>query len=147
MPDVPAWLTIVLSALTGLAGNLAKPMFDFRASRETIKASAAAKQAENAVAAAEKLRDSMLEYVAEVRVENAGIRQRLDYLEDYNARLIANHSDFRTFVLTEAGHAQFHNDRKEHEQVAKHLDNLIGGAKRLQLPLGGRNVPTEPNGG
>lgn len=132
MPDVPAWLTIVLSTVAGLAGNLAKPLFDFGARR-----------AEATLKAAEALRDDMMRYAAEVRAENAGIRQRLDYLEGYNARLIANHSDFRAFVLTEAGHAQFHNDRKEHDEVARHLDNLIGGAKRLRLPIGGHSVPTE----
>ena len=136
MPDVPAWLAFVLSPVLVLVGNLAKPLFDFGARR-----------VESAVRAAEALRDDMLKYAAEVRAENKAIKAQNDELRRYYAQTVNSLIDFRAFVMTEAGHAQFHNDRKEHDEVARHLDNLIGGAKRLQLPLGGHSVPTETDAG
>jgi len=132
MPDVPAWLAFVLSPVLVLVGNLAKPLFDF-----------GAKRVESAVKAAEALRDDMLKYAADVRAENVVIRQQNEEIRRHYLQTASSLVDFRTFVMTEAGHAQFHNDRKEHDEVAKHLDNLIGGAKRLRLPLGGHSVPTE----
>lgn len=136
MPDVPAWLAFALSPVLVLVGNLAKPLFDFGARR-----------VESAVKAAEALRDDMLKYAADVRAENVVIRQQNEEIRRHYLQTASSLVDFRTFVMTEAGHAQFHNDRKEHDEVARHLDNLIGGAKRLRLPIGGRNVPTEPNAG
>lgn len=132
MPEVPAWLTVASSLITLLVGNLLKPVFDFGAQR-----------AENAAKAAERLRDDMLKYAAEVRAENKAIKAQNDELRRYYAQTANSLIDFRTFVLTEAGRAQYHHDRSEHEEVAKRLDSLIGGAQRLQLPLGGHNVPTE----
>ena len=136
MPDVPAWLAFVLSPVLVLLGNLAKPLFDFGARR-----------VESAVKAAEALRDDMLKYAADVRAENVVIRQQNEEIRRHYLQTASSLVDFRTFVMTEAGHAQFHNDRKEHDEVAKHLDNLIGGAKRLRLPLGGHSVPTETDAG
>lgn len=132
MPDVPAWLTIVLSTVAGLAGNLAKPLFDFGARR-----------AEATLKAAEALRDDMMRYAAQVRADHDVLSRQHEEMRRYYIQTANSLVDFRTFVMTEAGHAQFHNDRKEHDEVARHLDNLIGGAKRLRLPIGGHSVPTE----
>lgn len=136
MPDVPAWLAFVLSPVLVLVGNLAKPLFDFGARR-----------VESAVRAAEALRDDMLKYVVEVRSENATLKSQHEEMRRWYIQTANVLVDFRAFVMTEARHAQLHNDRKEHDKVARHLDNLIGGAKRLQLPLGGHSVPTETNAG
>lgn len=126
MPEVPAWLTVALAIITGLVGNFAKPLFDFGARR-----------AEAAVKSAETVRDDMMRYAQEVRSENAVLRAQHQETRRYYYKTANALIDFRTFVLSEAGKAQYHNDRKEHGQVGKHLDEIIGGAKRLQLPIEG----------
>lgn len=125
MPEVPAWLTVALAIITGLVGNFAKPLFDFGARR-----------AEAAVKAAESLRDDMLQYAAQVRADQQVVTQQFNEVRQHYIEAANTLIDFRTFVLAEAGKAQSYNDRKEHEQVGRHLDNLIGGAKKVRLPFG-----------
>jgi hypothetical protein len=137
MSEVPTWLALVLTTVAGLVGNLAKPLFDFSARR-----------AEATLKAAEALRDDMMRYATEVRAENATLKSQHEETRRWYIQTANVLVDFRTFVMTEAGHAQFHNDRKEHQEVARHLDNLIGGAKRLSLPIGDAHaVQEKPNAG
>lgn len=134
--DAPIWLYALLFLLGGgFIGNLAKPLFDFGARR-----------AEAAVGAAQALRDDMMQYSVELKAEITVIKNHNRDLMAQNIDLTNSLVDFRSFVISEAGQAKYHNFRDEKEQVDEKLDTIIDGARRVRF-RSLHAVTTDPDAG
>src|SRR5690606_34810126 len=118
IPDIPSWLAVALVVLSLLVPPL------FTRGNERGKRD---------LQVAEGLRDDMMRYSAQVKADSEATRQQngqfFSALVDLNTSL----SESQGFVLRRSIAARIDLDQKDFEGAANHLDELIGGTKKLDI--------------
>lgn len=113
--EVPWWVAALIAPTLLFVGNVIPPLIGNRTS------------------AAEGLRDDMMKYAAQVKSDAESIRRQNEEL--FNALVVntTQFSEFQGFVLRRSIAARIDLDQSDLEGVGAHLDELIGGAKKVNV--------------
>lgn len=125
----PWWITTALSVGSLIVGGLIGPLIKGRADASRLT-----------VEAGDKLRDDLMKIVEQTRteaqriqVESQNFKQQAERLFGALVSVTTSFSEFQNFVLRESISASIKLDQKDAEGARRHVDDLIGGARRLNI--------------